>query len=74
MNVTGTWTLNRSLTQWARVFVHMPDHGAHTQQARYEVDLGNGTRTRVLLQRVMSNKWVSLGSFPFNGTPEGAAR
>ncbi|MFC7490607.1 MULTISPECIES: hypothetical protein [unclassified Knoellia] len=70
MNVTGTWTLNRSLTQWARVFVHMPDHGAHTQQARYEVDLGNGTRTRVLLQRTMANKWVSLGSFPFSGTPK----
>ena len=70
MDITGTWTLNRSLTQWARVFVHMPDHGAHTQQARYEVDLGNGKRTRVMLQRVMNNKWVSLGSFPFNGTPK----
>ncbi|WP_380168343.1 hypothetical protein [Jannaschia sp. R86511] len=70
MDITGTWTLNRPLTQWARVFVHIPDHGAHTQQARYEVDLGDGTRTRVLLQRTMANTWVSLGSFPFNGTPK----
>ena len=70
MRVTGTWTLNRQLTGWARVLVHMPDHGAHTQQAAYEVDLGNGTRTRVLLQRTLANKWVSLGSFPFAGTPK----
>lgn len=70
MNITGTWTLNRSLTQWARVFVHIPDHGAHTQQARYTVHLGNGQKTRVLLQRVQKNTWVSLGSFPFSGTPK----
>ncbi|MFE9747176.1 GDSL-type esterase/lipase family protein [Saccharothrix saharensis] len=69
MRVTGTWTLNRSLNGWARVFVHVPDHGAHTQQAAYEVDLGTGVRTRVLLQRTMANTWVSLGSFPFAGTP-----
>lgn len=70
MRVTGTWTLNRTLSGWARVFVHLPDHGAHTQQAQYEVDLGNGVKTRVMLQRVLSNQWVSLGSFPFAGTPK----
>lgn len=70
MTITGTWTLNRTLNQWARVFVHIPDHGAHTQQARYEVDLGNGKKTRVLLQRIGTNKWVSLGSFKFAGTPK----
>ncbi|SMD24584.1 GDSL-type esterase/lipase family protein [Lentzea albidocapillata] len=70
MRVTGTWTLNRTLNGWARVMVHMPDHGAHTQQATYEVDLGTGVRTRVVLQRTMANKWVSLGSFPFAGTPK----
>ena len=69
MNVTGTWTLNRELAQWARVFVHMPDHGAHTQQARYEIDLGSSRRVRVLLQRTQRNQWVSLGSFQFSGTP-----
>lgn len=70
MRVTGTWTLNRTLNQWARVFVHMPDHGAHTQQAQYVVNLGNGTKTRVMLQRTLANRWVSLGSFPFAGTPK----
>jgi len=68
--VTGTWRLNRPLNQWARVMVHMPDHGAHTQQAAYTVDLGNGQqRTRTVLQRTRRNQWVSLGVFPFAGTP-----
>lgn len=69
MRTTGTWTLNRTLNQWARVLVHLPDHGAHTQQAVYTINLGNGTRRRVMLQRVQANSWVSLGVFPFAGTP-----
>ena len=71
LQVTGTWTLGRQVNGWARVLVHLPDHGAHTQQARYDVDLGNGTvKHRVLLQRTMSNRWVSLGALPFAGTPK----
>ena len=35
----GTWTLNRAVGPWARVFVHLPVIGARTQQARYEIDL-----------------------------------
>jgi hypothetical protein len=69
MKVTGTWTLNRALAGWARVMVHMPDHGAHTQQANYEIDLGNAVKHRVVLQRTMTNRWVSLGAFPFAGVP-----
>ncbi|MFD5826979.1 hypothetical protein [Lentzea sp. NPDC060358] len=68
--VSGTWTLGRTLNQWARVMVHMPDHQAHSQQAKYRINLGNGqTRTRVVLQKTRANKWVSLGAFPFGGTP-----
>jgi hypothetical protein len=68
--VTGTWTLNRPLNQWARVLVHMPDHGAHTQQGTYEVNLGNGTvKRRSVLQKTQEHRWVSLGAFPFAGTP-----
>ncbi|WP_285610458.1 GDSL-type esterase/lipase family protein [Actinokineospora globicatena] len=71
LKITGTWTLDRTVNQWARVLVHVPDHGAQTRQARYEIDLGNGqTRFRVLPQRILENKWVSLGSFPFAGTPK----
>jgi hypothetical protein len=68
--VSGTWTLGRSLNQWARVMVHLPDHQAHSQQAKYTINLGNGqARTRVILQKVRSNRWVPLGAFQFAGTP-----
>jgi putative cell wall-binding protein len=71
LNVTGTWTLGQSLTRWARVLVHLPDHGAWTQQALYSVDLGDGTiKKRMLLQRHGRNAWVSLGVFPFRGQPK----
>ncbi|CRK60649.1 FIG00484733: hypothetical protein [Alloactinosynnema sp. L-07] len=71
MRVSGTWTLNRTLNQWGRVLVHLPSHGAHTQQAQYEIDLGNGVKkTRVVNQRVMADKWISLGVFQFAGTPK----
>jgi putative cell wall-binding protein len=70
LKVTGTWTLDGTLNQWARVMVHMPDHGAWTQQAQYTVNLGNGTsKTRSLLQRTGANSWVPLGVFQFAGTP-----
>ena len=68
--VTGSWTLNRTLNQWARVLVHMPDHGAHTQQATYTIGLGNGrTKQRTVLQKTQEHRWVSLGAFQFAGTP-----
>jgi putative cell wall-binding protein len=71
LNVTGTWRLGRSIDQWARVMVHMPDHGAWTQQAMYRVNLGDGTeKKRALLQRQGANSWVPLGVFHFTGTPE----
>jgi lysophospholipase L1-like esterase len=53
-----------------RVLVHVPDTGAHTQQARYEIALGDGTvKSRYLLQRITANQWVSLGVMRFNGLP-----
>jgi hypothetical protein len=68
--VKGTWTLNRSLNQWARVLVHMPDHGAHTQQGTYDINLGNGEiKRRSILQKTQEHRWVSLGAFSFAGTP-----
>lgn len=69
MRITGTWTLNRSLSQWARVMVHLPDHGAQTQEASYEINLGGAKRTRVVLQRRGANAWISLGVFPMSGIP-----
>ncbi len=75
LKVTGTWRLGQSLNQWARVFVHMPSHGANSQQAHYTVDRGANVgekryKTRVLPQRQGTNRWVPLGTFQFNGTPK----
>ncbi len=71
MRVTGTWSLNRDLNQWARVLAHLPDTGAETPQAKYTIGLGDGTtRTRYLNQDFRSNKWVSLGTYQFKGTPK----
>jgi hypothetical protein len=68
--ITGTWSLGQTLDSWARVLVHMPDHGAWSQQAAYTVNTGaHGSQTRTLLQRNYENKWVSLGAFDFEGVP-----
>ncbi|WP_306944672.1 golvesin C-terminal-like domain-containing protein [Streptomyces phaeochromogenes] len=71
LSVTGTWTLNQNIDGWARVMVHMPDHGAHTRQAAYEVKGTNSwSPVRVVPQRTRENRWVSLGAFRFTGTPQ----
>ncbi|MFD7541340.1 SGNH/GDSL hydrolase family protein [Streptomyces sp. NPDC059819] len=71
MKVTGTWTLNKSLNQWARVLVHVPDTGAQTQQAHYRISgISSGTRDRYLNQHYKANTWVALGAYQFNGTPQ----
>ncbi|MGW0704262.1 GDSL-type esterase/lipase family protein [Streptomyces sp. NPDC002867] len=68
--ITGKWTLNQSSIGWARVLVHMPDHGAHTRQAAYVVGGTDSTSpVRVVPQRTRENRWVSLGVFRFTGTP-----
>lgn len=70
LSVVGKWTLDRSLQQWTRIYVHLPELAAWTQQAAYTIDLGNGQKqTRYLPQRVGTNKWVSLGVFQVSGTP-----
>ncbi|MFM9371858.1 hypothetical protein [Streptomyces sp. Da 82-17] len=71
LKFTATWKLSSSRTDWMRVMVHLPDHGAHTQQAKYEIDTGGGTftETRYINQKRQSNDWVSLGTYKMNGTP-----
>ncbi|MFE0253962.1 SGNH/GDSL hydrolase family protein [Streptomyces sp. NPDC059010] len=70
MKVTGKWTLGQSNIGWARVLVHMPDHGAHTRQAVYTVGGSNSkSPNRAIQQRVQKNSWVNLGVFQFTGTP-----
>ncbi|MFD7534014.1 SGNH/GDSL hydrolase family protein [Streptomyces sp. NPDC059819] len=71
LRTTGTWSLNTSLNDWVRIMVHLPDHGAQTQQARYEIDTGDGsfTRTRTIGQERGANTWVSLGAYQVKGKP-----
>ncbi|MFF5619590.1 golvesin C-terminal-like domain-containing protein [[Kitasatospora] papulosa] len=71
LDTTGTWKLGKALNGWSRVMVHIPDHGAHTQQAKYEIDTGSGsfTRTRYVNQKIKANTWVSLGVYNMSGTP-----
>ncbi|MEV3854948.1 SGNH/GDSL hydrolase family protein [Streptomyces sp. NPDC050095] len=70
MGVSGKWTLSSSQRGWMRVFVHLPDHGAHTRQAAYLVGGTDSTSpTRVQPQRIRKNTWADLGVFNFTGTP-----
>jgi hypothetical protein len=68
LRVTGTWTPANRLNAWTRVFVHLPDTGAQTQQARYVVHTGAGDRYRYLPQNRDTNAWVELGTYEFGGT------
>jgi hypothetical protein len=71
LKTAGTWTLKPSLNEWVRIMVHIPDHGAHTQQARYDIDTGSGSfsRHRYIGQNRKTNSWVSLGAYKVNGKP-----
>ena len=70
LKIVGTWSLGQQLHQWTRVWVHLPDHAAWTEQAGYTVNLGNGqTKTRHLPQRRYENSWVPLGVFLMDGSP-----
>ena len=49
--------------------VHMPSHGAWTQQANYEINTGSAVVERSVNQRNYADQWVSLGTFQMTGTP-----
>ena len=71
MTVKGTWTLGSSLNGWARVFVQLPDTGAHTQQAHYVIKgVAGGDRDRYLNTHYSKNTWAELGVYQFTGTPQ----
>lgn len=69
LKVTGTWSVYPT-NAWTRVFVHVPDHGAHTQQADYKIYLPGETtssRHRAIPTRWEANKWLDIGVFDFRG-------
>ncbi|MEY9933781.1 hypothetical protein ABH926_008443 [Catenulispora sp. GP43] len=62
--VTGTWTPPSTTTGWTRIKVHVPSNGGNTEEADYQINLGNGqTRHRIISQHWNQNTWVDLGSF-----------
>ncbi|MFF4911329.1 SGNH/GDSL hydrolase family protein [Streptomyces sp. NPDC001260] len=71
MTIKGTWTLGQSLNSWARVFAHLPDTGAQTQQAHYVIKgVAGGDRDRYFNTHYSKNTWADLGVYQFTGTPK----
>ncbi|MEV2255734.1 hypothetical protein AB0I94_35155 [Streptomyces sp. NPDC050147] len=70
LKFTGSWTLNKAVNGPAKVWVHLPDHGAHTQLAKYKIETAKGTRYRTINQKGDKNRWVTLGAFLFDGAPK----
>jgi hypothetical protein len=71
MTVLGDWKLNSPLPQdQGEVFVHIPDTGAQTRQAVYQIVTPFGTVNKTISQYDNeSNKWVSLGAYRFKNQP-----
>ncbi|MDX3239396.1 hypothetical protein PV392_27650 [Streptomyces sp. ME03-5709C] len=69
LKVTGTWKLNAPLTNTARqakIFAHIPDHGAQTSNAVYRIQTPDGEEEAEISQTAnQANKWVDLGAYDF---------
>ncbi|MFF1342972.1 hypothetical protein ACFVYT_34730 [Streptomyces sp. NPDC058290] len=69
LKVTGTWKLNAPLTnttRQAKIFAHIPDHGAQTTNAVYRIQAPEGEEEAVISQAAnQANKWVELGAYEF---------
>jgi len=78
-----TWTRNNDRTRpnynWARwypdlipgryeVFVFIPERYTTTTRARYWISYAGGYTLRIVNQSVNGNRWVSLGTYWFQGT------
>jgi hypothetical protein len=69
MMVTGAWTPTARLNGWVQVMVHIPQEGDWTQQAHYQINLGDGThRDRYINTYIEKNTWVQLGTYHFTGS------
>jgi hypothetical protein len=69
LRVTGTWKLDEPVGKpQVKVLVHIPDHGAQTPAARYEVATAGGWQEATIPQSTnQANKWVELGVFGASG-------
>ncbi|MGX2996139.1 golvesin C-terminal-like domain-containing protein [Streptomyces sp. JNUCC 64] len=68
MKVTGTWKLGRKVPEdQAKVYAHIPDHGAQVTEATYQIKTALGVESKTISQTAnQSNKWVELGVYRFN--------
>lgn len=68
MTVLGDWKLSSALAGGqGMVYVHIPDTGANTTSATYQIVTPFGTVTQTITQKAYeSNKWISLGAYRFN--------
>ncbi|WP_329024351.1 golvesin C-terminal-like domain-containing protein [Streptomyces sp. NBC_00690] len=70
MEVTGIWKLGQTIPGGqAKVYAHIPDHGAQTTESNYKITTAHGIQTKQISQTANeSNKWVDLGVYRFNST------
>ncbi|MFF3401534.1 hypothetical protein ACFYW6_23870 [Streptomyces sp. NPDC002659] len=69
LKITGTWQLNQKVNGTAMVYVHLPDHGAQTKYATYQIETARWTAQRTIAQPGSGNRWVPLGAFRFSDVP-----
>ncbi|MEV8568457.1 Tat pathway signal protein [Streptomyces sp. NPDC051322] len=67
MTVLGDWKLGSAVKGGqAKLYAHIPDTGAQTGQAVYQVVTPFGTVDKRIDQKANAGKWVSLGAYRFN--------
>ncbi|WP_051771495.1 RICIN domain-containing protein [Saccharothrix sp. NRRL B-16314] len=68
--VSARWTLGQVLTSPAEVWVNRPMAMEDSRQSiEYVVDTANGPLTVNAVWPGTGDKWINLGTFPFNGKP-----
>ncbi|MFD7342626.1 Tat pathway signal protein [Streptomyces violascens] len=67
MSIDGTWKLGKAVDKGqAKVYAHIPDTGAQTKEAIYQIVTPLGTVKKTVDQGANANKWVDLGAYRFN--------
>lgn len=71
MTILGDWKLGSSVPKGqAMVYAHIPDTGAQTTEATYQIVTPFGSVNKTISQGANeSDKWVSLGAYRFNNQP-----
>ncbi|WP_219905442.1 hypothetical protein [Actinopolyspora mortivallis] len=67
MEVTGTWRLDHKRSGPMKILAALPDHGAHTPVAKYQVNATRGPEGQVTRQPGDGVRWVSIGTYMFDG-------